>query len=416
MNRRGFLQGASAAGLAGLAGCASMLEGGSDETTTTTEEAVPVNFRVEFVDEAGTLGHVAGDYSAEDEAHRAVNEVTEEQWQEFKDNDVNFDSDLQENLDTFEQFGEYALGMRSDLPGFDPQEIQAVGSYGQELVPEGTGSSADLRNVRESDIPDAEKLVWAAGFATHELGITGSSAESHDTVLPAVEHLHDELLDDEGHLNTISLTSREPEASDYLVHRMGALTYDDGDGGLALRYFEPTLGGGTPPSYFRKPIRHPDESIYADPDVDNAVTPLEYTKMVRMLENGSLQTDGPDKALASRSIRGSLWGFVDAFDWGNEDDTPETRYTEQGISSGQPLAPNYKDVYREVGAHSATVSPRFGRSVEEHFDNYSREVEETFENLGRGVEAFYRAFGDGAPIGIGGTIENPEFYRLSAEK
>jgi hypothetical protein len=56
----------------------------SGTSTFTSEEKNPVNFRVDFVDGAGTIQHVAEAYSSENESERVVNNYSEDDWQKFK--------------------------------------------------------------------------------------------------------------------------------------------------------------------------------------------------------------------------------------------------------------------------------------------------------------------------------------------
>lgn len=331
-------------------------------------------------------------------------------------------------MDDMQPFVEYALGMRDDLPGRDPNEVRASWNHGEDLVPEedrvqnpeenpNSYNNASIRHVRESDLPQAEKLVWAVGMADDSLGLSSSSAGAHDIVLPTVEHFHKELLNGEGHLNTISTASMEPTESQTFTHLIGTLSYEDENGGLNLRYFEPTLGGGTP-EFMPQVLRSPDESIYADPDANDAVTAFEYSKAVDLLENNLIDTDWPGRADLAAPLMSNLWGYVDAAGMGSESDHPET-YEQNGVQSSTPLPPNFQEIYQELGGQHGfpvTVSPDFGHSVEEEFNNYDREVEEKFEAIGRGIQNFYEEYGKMTPLGLGGTVDEPEFYKLGIDK
>lgn len=236
-------------------------------------------------------------------------------------------------------------------------------------------------------------------------------------MLPTIEYFHREIVDGERHLNTISTGSIEPTPSRTFTHLMGTLSYEDENGNLNLRYFEPTLGGGTP-EFMPQVIRPPDESIYADPTENHAVTAFEYSKAVDLLESNLIDTERPGRAVLSTNVLGNLWGYVDAAQMGSESDHPET-YEQNGIKSSNPLAQNYKELYRELGGQhgfAATVSPRFAHSVKERFDNYDWEVERKFETIGRGIQIFYETYGSMTPIGLGGTVDEPEFYKLGIEK
>jgi len=89
---------------------------------------------VDFEDETGTLGHVAETYTSENGFDTAVNEFTEEEWLAFETNDIDRgedrigggvwnEGDLAEHLDEIQFFVEYTMGMRDDIPGYDPTEI-----------------------------------------------------------------------------------------------------------------------------------------------------------------------------------------------------------------------------------------------------------------------------------------------------
>jgi len=358
-----------------------------------------------------------------------VNDYSEDEWQEFEDNDIGLwdDGDLTEHLDEMQLFVEYALGMRNDLPGYNPENVIASYDHGESIVPEedrvenpenpAEYNNANINHVRDSDLPDAEKLVWAVGLANNQLDLSSSSAGAHDIVLPVVQHFHDEVLDGESHLNTISTGSMEPETKRDFTHLMGTLTYEDENGELNLRYFEPTIGGGTP-EFMPQVIRHPEESIYADSEANDAVTAYEYSKAVELLENNLIETTRPGRAAISGTLLADLWGYVDASGMGSESDHPET-YEQNGVRSDTPLPPNFKEIYEELqgeDGYPVTVSPDFGQSVEENFDDYDREVEQKFENIGRGIQNFYEEYGGMAPLGLGGTVDEPEFYRLGIDK
>jgi len=375
------------------------------------------------------MQHVADAYSSEDESERIVNEYSEGDWQEFEDNDLGLwsEGDLTEHLDELQLFVEYALGMRDDLPGYDPERVSASYNHGEHLVPQedrvqnpeenpSEYNNASIRHVRESDLPRAEKLVWAVGMGNNTLDLSSSSAGAHDIVLPTVEYFHRELLDGGRHLNTISTGSMEPETKRDFTHLMGTLSYEDENGDLNLRYFEPTLGGGTP-EFMPQVIRPPEESIYVDPEADDAVTAFEYTKATEMAGTGLIEHNNPEKHV-DNNLLGNLWGYVDAAGMGSESDHPET-YEQNGVQSSNPLPPNFQEVYRELRGQDGfpvTVSPGFGHSVETDFDNYDREVEAKFESIGRGIQIFYEEHGMMAPLGLGGTVDEPAFYRLSIDK
>lgn len=87
MNRRSLLSLFGSVGITAFAGCSTLSDfndSDSSGTPTPTPEENPVNFRVDFVDEAGTMQHVADTYSSENESERVVNEYSEEEWQEFE--------------------------------------------------------------------------------------------------------------------------------------------------------------------------------------------------------------------------------------------------------------------------------------------------------------------------------------------
>jgi hypothetical protein len=418
-------------GITTLAGCSTLSDfTGEDSsgTPTSTPEENPVNFQVDFVDEAGTMQHVANAYSSENESEKVVNTYSEEEWQEFEDNDIGLwdDGDLTEHLDEMQLFVEYALGMREDLPGYDLEQVQASWDHGRHLVPEDERvenpdenpsqfDSANIRHVRNSDLPEAEKLVWAVGMSNQALDLSSSSAGAHDILLPTVEHFQKELLDGK-HLNTISTGSMEPETKRDFTHLIGTLTYEDENDELNLRYFEPTLGGGTP-EFMPQVMRHPSNSIYSDPQRNDAVTAFEYSKAKELAENGLIEHDNPEKHV-DNNLMFNLWGYVDAAGMGSESDHPET-YEQNGVSSSNPLPPNFQEIYSELGGQDGfpvTVSPSFGHSVEEEFDNYGRDVEEKFESIGRGIQNFYEEFGMMTPLGLGGTVDDPEFYKLGIDK
>lgn len=187
MRRRALISLSGSAGLTALAGCNTLsnFDRGNSSGTPTSNEALPVNYRVDFVDEAGTMQHVADAYSSENESERVINEYSETEWQEFEDNDIGLwdEGDLTEHLAEMQLFVEYALGMRDDLPGYNPEDQKASWDHGEALVPEedridnpeenpSSYNNASIQHVRASDLPRAEKLVWAVGMAKSALGLS----------------------------------------------------------------------------------------------------------------------------------------------------------------------------------------------------------------------------------------------------
>jgi len=414
LKRRKFLQSAAATGaaasLSGCAGIRGFLNGeskGNNQGTSTPEEESE-NFRVDFIDETGTLGHVAQNYSTDNESDNAVNNYTEEEWQEFEENDIDQeedrtgggvwnDGDIADHLEEIQPFVEYTMEMRDDLPGFNPEEV----SDSRGTTPQ---------QIRESNLDWAEKLAWGTGFGIqHNLPAVDSGFEGAKTTFPAIEHFARNLLGREDEIETIATLSTEPNTNtDGFTHLTGVLTYTDDEGEFHNKYLESTIGGGTP-GVFNSVIREPHESIYSEGGHESAAIPFEYSKAIDSIESEAIYSaeDSWGQAALSRVISGALRGYVDAGGPGQEVDGEEPI----------DIVDNWNQVVeRHDNGAPVTVSPAFGESLENSFDNYDESVEQKFENIGRGITIFYETFKQGAPLGIGGNVEDPEIYKMNIDK
>lgn len=315
------------------------------------------------------------------------------------------DGDLADHLGEIRPFVEYTLGQHDDLPGYNPDELIGWGNIS------GERENLSIRDIRESKEPWAHKLAWGVGFGVDEIlpGVA-SGEESAQTVLPGIEYFTDELLGDEYEIKTVNTGAKEPDtATDNMRHDAGLMAYSQGEGPLNFKHIEPTLGGRLPDA-FNHAIGNPEDSIYADPDRENAAWPLHYEKALRLTHDDEINTDTriPSMSLLSGPIRTTLRSFVDARGMGGEDDFQDGE---------DPIhADNIQELRSTFGQLAPTyATPEFGRSIQENFGNYDRDVEEKFEYLGRGIETFYREFGFGTPMAIGGSVDEPELYRLSID-
>lgn len=428
MNRRTFLSGLTATAAAtSLSGCAAIHRltgsgGRADNTGQSDETSTPnggeETFRVDFVDETDTLGHVAEVYSTEEAYDDAVNEFDQDTWEMMEENDIDEgnanglwrDGDLADHLGEIRPFVDYTLGQRDDLPGYDTTQV--TGRWG--LIDGERVTDISIEQVRESDKNWAEKLAWGTGFGVDEiLTDVASGYESALTVMPGIEYFADELFEENREVNSIIAGTKEPNTPRTTMdHLSGLMSYRNDEGQLDILHAEPTLGGGLPGS-FNHAVGNPNESIYAEESVENAASPVEYRKALRLTREGKINNvetvDITPEAALSTAMVNTLWNFADE----------GTMYIEDDFQDGEqpPLVDNPSEVRNAFGGSLGPdyVTPEFGRSVEDHIDAYDETVETKMTNIGRGIETFYQEFGQGTSLGIAGTVEEPEFYRLRIE-
>lgn len=420
MDRRTFLTTLASVGtVASLSGCAGIREflAGGEQTnedgiTPTEPQPGPDTFRVDFVDENGALGHVGEGYSTEHEYDNAVNQFTDERWDEFDDNDISLGAPVdgptvESKIDGIQPFVEYALGQRDDIPGYNPGEV--TGSWGK--INDQRVQDITIDDIRESDKHWAHKLAWGTGFGVqNEIPEVSSGFESAMTVLPAMEYFTEELLQDSKELYTMHTLSREPQQpTDEMIHSAGLTTYrTNPDQNLAVKHIEPTLGGGLPP-WFNHAIGDPDESVYEEDREDTAWAPG-YRKARRLSNEGKINSESDQRpiGLLSAAVTSTLEAFVDT----------ATMAYEVEIEGRQiPIDEDWNEIRGAFGgsAEPNYVTPEFGRSFEDAFNQYDQDVQEKFEYLGRGILAFYREFDQGEPFAIGGTVDDPEFYKMGID-
>ncbi|WP_436901196.1 twin-arginine translocation signal domain-containing protein [Halovenus halobia] len=376
MERRDFIKGLGVAGASGLAGCSAITGGddnGEDDQVghRITDEGGGdyVMMRVDFVDQAGTLGQV--DHMSNDgEADNLVNNYSEEQWQEMDDNDLDVAERILENNDSsVEQIRPWVEdALDRELEGYPDIE------------------SADAPPGPNE--PDERAIMYGIGMGIGEESAISSSFDSAHVLKPLAEHFAEEYLDNEV-FEAWTTGATEPVTEGRFVHLPVTMAYES-EGGLRRDYVEPAVPDTPGLGNDAQAIRSPEESVYSDPDEMEMVTGHEYKKALEMAQNGKIEQEGrahPTRAI-STAVLADLWSMVDS--------------AENDLNFESP-PPN------GLVTH---VSQEFGRSVEDAFYDLDEEKLQYMENIGRGMQLFYEEHTGRTNLAVGGTLEEPEFYQF----
>jgi len=378
MERRDFMKAAGLAGITSLSGCSGVLNGpeqdheGGGWSDVEDSDDVSSDFihRVDFIDQAGTLGQV--DHMDNDkDVDNIVNNYSEEQWQEMDENDLgNAERILENNDSSVEQIRPYVeQALDRELEGYPDIE------------------SADT--PPGPDDPDERAIMYGIGMGMEEETAISSSFDSANVLKPLAEHFAEEYLDNEV-FETWITSSAIPSTEQEFAHLPVTMAYEH-DGEVRRDYVEPAvphaigLGDDNPQA-----IRSPEESIYSAEDAREFVTGHEYRKALEMAQNGNIrreENDHPMRAI-SRAMLGNMWSIVDS--------------ARNDIS------------YENPPPHGLVthISQEFGRSVEDAFYDLDKEKLQYMENIGRGMQLFYEEHDGRTNLAVGGTLEQPEFYEF----
>ena len=373
MERRDLLR-VIGAGLAGtLAGCSGL---GRDDGgySVETEERVNGNYvinRVDFVDEAGTLGQV--DQMETDEGiDNIVNNRSESEWEEMDTNDLDYAEDvLSENDATLDDIRPWVE---------DALDRELEGYPGIETADSPPGE----------DEPDERAIMYGIGMGLNESTAISNSFDSANVIKPLAEHFAAEYLDNDT-FETWITSSAIPATEGRFAHLPVTMAYGH-DGEIRRDYVEPavpdcTLGEDG------QAIRSPEDSLYHDEEVRDMVTGHEYSKALEMAQSGNIELEGranPVRAI-STALLGNMWSIVDSA-------TNDITYEDTPVDG--------------LKTH---VSRSFGSSLEEAFYDLDAEKLQQMENIGRGIQLFYEDRGGTAGLAVGGTLEQPEFYEFDNE-
>lgn len=370
MERRKLLKTISIGLVGGLAGC-SNIGSDNDGVSVVTDEQVNGNYvisRVDFVDEAGTLGQV--DHIETDEGvDNIVNSYSESDWEEMDSNDLDHaENVLSENdatVDDIRPWVEDALDRELEgYPGIETAD-----------APPG------------EDEPDERAIMYGIGMGIRESTAIANSFDSANVLKPLAEHFSDEYLDNET-FETWITSSAIPATEGRFAHLPVTMVYSD-DGEIRRDYVEPAVPDSTLGEEGQA-IRSPEDSLYHDEQARDIVTGHEYSKALKMAQNGNIELEGranPVRAI-STALLGNMWSIVDSA-------TNDISYENTPVDG--------------LITH---VSQSFGNSVEEAFYDLDAENLQQMVNIGRGMQLFYEDRGGTAGLAVGGTLEQPEFYEF----
>lgn len=380
MKRRDFMKGLGAAGAAGLAGC-SQTKGGEDDEDNDighhiTDESGGGEFvinRIDFIDQAGTLGqvdHMSNDQDADD----LVNEYSEEQWEEMNDNDLEVaESILSENDSSVEEIR--------------PWVEDALNRNLDEMDTEGIDSPPGPEE------PDERALIYGIGRGISDETLISNSVDAAETIKPLAEKFASEYLENE-FFNAWISSATLPATNGRFTHLPITAAYST-EKGFNVDYIEDGVPSSPGLPSDDSSIRGAGESVYSDPDELEYVASFEYGKALEAADQGLIEQEGggvgdeihPTRAI-STALLADLWNMVDS--------TRNDLSYENGPPNG-------------IVTH---VSKEFGRSVDEAVNNPDAEKAQYMENIGRGVQLFYEERDLRTNLAVGGTLEEPEFYQF----
>ena len=412
MRRRIFLKTGAAVGAASLAGCTDILNGEGGDDTHPTEG----KFQYFLEDETGTLGNAAQQNQPPGDAEdwqTITNTLEEDDWEEKKENDVEFARDWLRG--TVERQPD-----RKPIEGTVDDIVERAGEIYEDPS---TVRYKDLENKLRED-PDPVRFTRALVKAADSETRVASSG-GFDSIIPSMaEYAMDELGLDFPNYTINTLRSKEPIFSDpdTLVrktdrgsevgtskgtrHKMSMLVYE-GDEGLETRYVENV--SATPTTRFPNVIRKPEESVYRRPLDEGSfrlhegegrevwpehyVTGMDYSKLKKMEEENMID----DTTKGAVYLRSRI----------DDSSNDRSNTTVHGCEGNEGI--NYE------------FSDSFGESLEDFALNPTEEKNQQLEHTARALylieENVLRKdrikeplYGKEDPIEIKGTIKNPEFH------
>lgn len=373
MDRRSVLQSLAVAGLSGLTGCSGL--GGSDDEqigrrVQDRTAAQPRGYRVDFHDEAGTLGQVPRSGRTGNSFDTVTCSRSAAEWDRMKRNDMDYARQLMD-------------GNRTSVEKLRPYVERAL----------------------ESDRPKAEPwphaIAWGIGNGLHDHSGVANSYDAALITVPLVDHFADLLFDRRDRIETWIVAAVEPPTLGEFRHLAAAMAYETDDGSWTVRYLEPTLGCygdcGTP-DFFESSLRPPEESLYARRGATDFVTGPEFRKAQRLADRGYIQEE--DEASRGDWNQKSISGAVCS-----------------SMTNLVDTAGNDMDMGEAPPAGIKTVTTRsFGRSLEDAFDGFDYDTMRRMEFVGRAITLTFEQRRWYQPLGIDGTLDDPEIYVLNQEE
>jgi hypothetical protein len=378
MKRRTCLRTGAVAGLTVTAGCLGFGDGGDrgdddqvgHRITDGGGEGQYLLNRVDFVDQAGTLGQL--DHMENDkEVDNLVNTYSEEEWQRMDANDLDVARRTLENNDS---------------------SVEQIRPWVEDTLDRKLEGYPDLESVDAPpgpEEPDERAIMYGIGMGMGEESAISNSFDSAHVLKPLAEHFAGKYLNNDV-FETWITGAAIPATQNEFAHLPVTMAYSHG-GEIRRDYVEDavpdTAGIG------EHAIRSPEESIYSDEDAREYVTGHEYSKALEMAQNGNIRReeyDHPIRAI-SRNLLGNMWGMVDS--------------ARNDISYESP-PPNGLVNF---------VSKEFGRSVEDAFYDLDERKLQYMENIGRGMQLFYEEHTGRTNLAVGGTLEKPAFYEFPDE-
>jgi hypothetical protein len=323
--------------------------------------------RIDFVDQAGTLGQL--DHMENDnEYDNLVNNYSEEEWQEMNYNDLaKAKSILEENHGS----------------------VAAIRSWVEDALNRDLEGYSDRTNVDDPpgpDEPDERAILYGIGEGKGEETGISDSYDASNVLKPLAEKFAAAFLENEVFDAWITGATM-PATEGRFAHLPITIVYSN-DGELNVDYVED--GVPSSPLMDDPAIRSIEDSIYADEDEMEYVTGTEYRKALEMAQKGNIELEGranPVRAI-STALLGDLWTIIDS--------------ARNDISFENP-PPN------GIVTH---VDPAFGKSVEDAFYDLDEQKLQYMKNIGKGMQLFYEDRGGRANLAVGGTLTEPVFYEF----
>jgi hypothetical protein len=370
MERRDFLKvGAAAGATMSWSGCLGILGGNEDDggdgyagepVDPDADDDTGSGHRIDFVDQAETLGQVGEGYSSDNEYDTIVNNYSEEDWQEMDNNDLDVARHTLSNND-------------SSIEEIRPHVEQ------------------EIQNSPENE-PDEKAMMRGIGIGINDESLVANSFDSENILRPLAEKFSDEYLENDTFEAWITAATI-PATEGRFAHLPITIAYEH-EGGLRRDYVEDAVPSAPGIGEDGEAIRSPEEAVYSDPDEREMVTGHEYRKALEMAQNGQIEQEGrahPVRAISTGLIE-SMKNMVDSAQNDTNFDNPP---------------PN------GLVTH---VSQEFGESVEDAFYDLDEQKLEYMENIGKATQLFYEEHGGRANLAIGGTLEQPEFYKFADAK
>ena len=362
MNRRAFLTSTAVSSVVAVSGCVGRLRGSDDnagpaegvrrdETNSPGDSSA---YRIDFVDQAGTLGQVAQPQAVEDDYNNIVNEYSEDGWGEIDRNDLDVArSVFDENETTVGAFRPYIEDQLQDSP---------------------EGEAA------------ARALIRGIGWGKNDEVAISGSVDAAIIVKSLSERFAGDYLDTD-YFQAWITPATIPVVNGSFAHLPVTIAYEH-EGDLRRDYIHDAVLSAPGVGENEEPIRRPENSVYADPGEMEMVTGHEYRKALKMAERGEIAEEGdvhPIRAVSS-AVLANLWNIVDSA---------------QNDFSFENPPPHGLVVH---------ISQEFGRSVEDAFYDLTEQRLGYMENVGRGMQLFYEMFDGRSNLAVGGRLDTPEFY------